>query len=56
MAASQAEFNAFKAEVVANISKLETAAMKSNADAVAAQTALADLQQGYGQISLQAAP
>ena len=56
MAASQAEFNAFKAEVVANISKLETAAMKSNADAVAAQTALAELQQGYGQISLQAAP
>jgi len=44
---------------VNNIAKLESAAIKSNADAVAAQAAqaaLAELQQNYGQISLQAAP
>jgi len=56
MAASQAELNAFTAEVVTNITKLESAAIKSNADAVAAQATLAELQQSYGQISLQAAP
>ena len=56
MAASQAEFNAFKNEVAAKIAKLETAAIKSNADAAAAQAALVELQQSYGQISLQSAP
>ena len=56
MAASQAEFNAFKNEVAANMVKLETAAIKSNADATATQAALVELQQSYGQISLQAAP
>lgn len=56
MASSQAEFNAFKNEVAANMVKLETAAIKSNADAAAAQAVLADLQQSYSQISLQAAP
>ena len=56
MAASQAEFNAFKNEVAANIAKLETAAIKSNADAAAAQAVLVELPQSYSQISLQAAP
>ena len=56
MAASQAEFNAFKTEVASNMVKLETAAMKSSADAAAAQAVLVELQQSYSQISLQAAP
>ena len=56
MAVSQTEYNAFKTEVAANISKLETVVLKSNADAAGAQAELVDHQQSYGQISLQAAP
>ena len=56
MSVSQAEFNAFKTEVVSNMAKLETAAMQSSADAAAAQAVLVELQQSYSQISLQAAP
>ena len=56
MAASQAEFNAFKTEVTSNMAKLETAAIKSSADVAAVQAVLVELQQSYSQISLQAAP
>ena len=56
MSVSQAEFNAFKTEVVSNMAQLETAAMQSSADAAAAQAVLVELQQSYSQISLQAAP
>ena len=56
MSVSQAEYNAFKNEVAANIAKLEAVVLKSNADATAAQAVLVDLQQSYSQISLQAAP
>ena len=47
MSVSQAEYNAFKNEVAANIAKLETVVFKSSADATAAQAVLVDLQQSY---------
>ena len=56
MSVSQAEYNAFKNEVAANIAKLEAVVLKSNADATAAQAVLVDLQQSYNQISQQAPP
>ena len=63
MAASQAEFNAFKAEVTASatavaasIQRLESVVAKSNADAAAASAVIAELQNNYSTISLQAAP
>ena len=63
MAAQQAEFVSFKAEVnasaiavAASIAKLEEVVTKSNADAAAATAVLLELQQSYSQISLQAAP
>ena len=63
MAAQQAEFVAFKAEVAASaasvatsIKRLEDVVTKSNTDAAAAQAVIADLQNSYSAISLQAAP
>ena len=63
MSAQQAEFAAFKAEVIASaatvaasIKRLEDVVTKSNADATAAAAVIAELQQSYSQISLQAAP
>ena len=56
MSVSQAEYNAFKAEVAARITKLEKVATKSNFDAVAAQAVIAELPNSYSAISLQAAP
>ena len=63
MAAQQAEFAAFKAEVAASaamvaasIQRLEDVVTKSNADAVAAGAVIAELQNSYSTISLQAAP
>ena len=63
MAAQQAEFVAFKAEVAASaasvavsIAKLEEVATKANADAAAANAVIVELQKSYSQISLQAAP
>ena len=63
MAAQQAEFVAFKTEVVASaamvtasIQRLEDVVTKSNADAVAAGAVIAEMQNSYSTISLQAAP
>ena len=63
MSAQQAEFVAFKQEVVASaavvaarIAKLEEVATKANADAAAANLVIVELQKSYNQISLQAAP
>ena len=63
MAVSQAEYVAFKAElsasaalVTASIAKLEEVVTKSNADDVAAQAVISELQNSYSSISLQAAP
>ena len=63
MAAQQAEFVAFKAEVVASaavvaasITKLEEVASKANADAAVANAVIVELQKSYSQIWLQAAP
>ena len=63
MAAAQAEFEAFKTEVAASaatvaasIKRLEEVVTKSNADAAAASTVIAELQSSYSSISLQAAP
>ena len=63
MAAQQAEFVAFKAEVnasaaavAASIAKLEEVVTKSNADATAAAAVIIELQKSYSSISLQAAP
>ena len=63
MAAQQAEFGAFKAEVAASaasvatsIKRLEDVVTKSNTDAAATQAVIADLQNSYSAISLQAAP
>ena len=63
MAAQQAEFVAFKAEVAASaasvatsIKRLEDVVTKSNADAASAATLIAELQSSYSAISIQAAP
>ena len=63
MAAQQAEFVAFKAEVAesaarvaASIKRLEDVVTKSNSDATAASAVIAELQSSYSAISLQAAP
>ena len=63
MAAQQAEFVAFKADVAAStatvaasIKRLDDVVTKSNADAAAAATLIAELQSSYSAISIQAAP
>jgi len=63
MSVSQQEFNAFKAAleataltVTADIARLKEVADKADADAVAANGNIVELQQSYSQISLQAAP
>ena len=63
MSAQQAEFVAFKAEVAAsaaqvaaNIKRFEDVVTKSNSDAIAAAAVIAELQNSYSTISLQAAP
>ena len=56
MSVSQAEYVAFKTEVAASITKLEEVVTKSNFDAAAAATVIAELQNSYSAISIQAAP
>ena len=63
MAAQQAEFVAFRADVAAStasvaasIQRLEDVVTKSNSDAAAAATLIAELQNSYSAISIQAAP
>ena len=63
MAVAHAEYAAFKAEVAASaalvaasIKRLEDVVTKSNADAVATGVVIAELQNSYSTISLQAAP
>ena len=63
MAVAQAEHVAFKAEVAASaaaveasIKRLEDVVTKPNADATATAAVIAELQNSYSSISLQAAP
>ena len=57
MSVSQAEYVAFKTEVAASITTLQEVVTKSNFDpAAAAATVIAELQNSYSAISIQAAP
>ena len=56
MSVQQAEYAAFKKDVAASIAKLEEVVTKTNFDAAAAATVIAELQNSYSAISVQAAP
>ena len=57
MSVQQAEYVAFKKDVAASIAKLEEVVTKTNFDAAAAAaTVIAELQNSYSAISVQAAP
>ena len=56
MSVQQAEYVAFKKDVAASIGKLEEVVTKTNFDAAAAATVIAELQNSYSAISVQAAP
>ena len=56
MSVQQAEYVAFKKDVAASIAKLEEVVTKTNFDAAAASTVIAELQNSYAAISVQAAP
>ena len=56
MSVSQAEYNAFKADIAASLAQLEKFANDANGDTAAVKAAINDLQANYSTISLQAAP